>query len=139
DLLLVPLGVGEARRQGMFARDFLFVEIGHGRAVVDLAEAVDHGRIGEDGGGELRFARSAVSDERDISDRGDVVDLHTGIPLESKSASYPRDSGFGIRDSGRTGDSIGSRIRIGSRTRIGWRTRIGLGFGSDSVFGSEVR
>ena len=45
DLVLVPLGVGEAGRQRVLAGDFFFVEVGDGRAVVDLAEAVDHAGV----------------------------------------------------------------------------------------------
>ena len=47
--VLVPLGVGEAGRQRVLAGDFFFVEVGDGRAFVDLAEAIDHAGIGEDG------------------------------------------------------------------------------------------
>ena len=76
DLLLVPFGVGDARRERVLARDLFFVEVGHRRAVVDLPEAIDHAGIAEDGGGELGFAGSAVPDEGDVSDAGGVVDLH---------------------------------------------------------------
>ena len=68
DLLLVPLGVREAGRERVLARDFFFVVIGDGRALVDLAEAVDHAGVGEDGGGELGLAGTAVTDESDVSD-----------------------------------------------------------------------
>ena len=93
DLLLVPLGVGEAGRQRVLAGDLLLVEIGDGRAVVDLAEAVDHAGVGENGRGELRFAGAAVSDERDIPDAGGVVDLHrrrspSAEAIWSMGASY---------------------------------------------------
>ena len=92
DLLLVPLGVGEAGRERVLAGDFLFVEVGDRRAVVDLAEAVDHAGVEEDGGGELRLARSAVADESDVPDAGGVVDLHrTGPPIaHCGSRSLPR-------------------------------------------------
>ena len=76
-LLLVPLGVGEAGRQRVLAGDLFFVEVGDGRAVVDLAEAVDHAGVGQNGRGELRLAGSGVADERDVSDAGGVVDLHS--------------------------------------------------------------
>ena len=80
--MLVPLGVGEAGRERVLAGDLFFVEIGDRRALVDLAEPVHHAGVGEDGGGELGLAGSAVTDERDVSDAGGVVDLHTGGPLE---------------------------------------------------------
>jgi hypothetical protein len=76
DLLLVPLGIGQAGRQRVLADDFFFVVVGDGRSIVDLAEAIDHAGIGEDGGGELGLARSAVTDEGDIPNAGGVVDLH---------------------------------------------------------------
>ena len=76
DLLLVPFGVGDARRQRVLPRDLFFVEVGHGRAFVDLPEAIDHAGVGEDGRCELGLAGSAVPDEGDISDAGGVVDLH---------------------------------------------------------------
>ena len=87
DLLLVPLGVGEAGRERVLAGDFFFVEVGDGRAVVDLAEPVDHAGVGEDGGGELRLARSGVTDERDVPDAGGVVDLHRAAPSGSRMAT----------------------------------------------------
>ena len=89
DLVLVPFGVGEAGRQRVLAGDLLFVEIGDRRAVVDLAESVDHAGVGEDGRGELRLARSGVTDERDVSDAGGVVDLHGGVPLSKWKKKYP--------------------------------------------------
>ncbi len=89
DLVLVPLGVGEAGRERVFAGDLFFVEVRHRRAVVDLAEAVDHPGIGEDGGDELRLPGSGVPDERGVPDGGGVVDLHGRIPPRI-SASYSR-------------------------------------------------
>src|SRR5581483_2452508 len=81
DLLLVPLGVGEAGRERVLAGDFFLVEVGDGGAFVDFAEAVHHAGIGEDGGGELRFSRTAVTDDGDVADAGGVVDLHNRWPL----------------------------------------------------------
>ena len=81
--VLVPLGVGEAGRQRVLAGDLFFVEVGDRRAFVDLAEAVDHAGVGEDGRGELRLAGAAVADERDVSDAGGVVDLHDRDPSTS--------------------------------------------------------
>ena len=56
DLVLVPFGIGEAGRQRMLPRDFLFVVIGDGGAVIHLPEAVDHAGVVESGGDELRFS-----------------------------------------------------------------------------------
>ena len=42
DLLLVPLGVGEAGGERVLAGYFLFVEVGDRRAFIDLAEAIDY-------------------------------------------------------------------------------------------------
>ena len=80
DFLLSPFGVGEAGRECVLARYFLFVVVGDGRAVVDLAEAIHHAGVGEDGRSELCFPGSAVTDEGDIANAGGVVDLHTGPP-----------------------------------------------------------
>src|SRR5262249_42860261 len=89
DLLLVPLRVCEAGRQRVLARDLFFVEIGHGRPVIDLAESIDHAGIGEDGRGELCFPGSAVADDRDVPDGSGVVNLHNGgSPKVSKNESY---------------------------------------------------
>ena len=83
DFVFVPLGVGEAGRKRVLTRDFFFVEVRDGRAIVHFSEAVDHGGVGEDGGDELGFTGCAVTDERDISDGGGVVDLHNGVPPEN--------------------------------------------------------
>ena len=64
----------------VLARDFFFVEVGDGRAVIDFAEAVDRAGVGEDGGGELCFSRAGVADECDISDGGSVIDFHSVGP-----------------------------------------------------------
>ena len=118
DLLLVPLGVGEAGRQRVLPRDFLFVEIGDGRAVVDLAEAIDHAGIGEDGRGELCLAGAAVSDERDVSDAGGVVDLHNGVPLDGSLKGESYSPALGTPQARR-------RSRTQRRRRIGrlWQAR----------------
>ena len=41
----------------------------------------------EDGRGELGLAGAGVTDERDVSDAGGVVDLHSGIPRTGASVS----------------------------------------------------
>ena len=76
DFLFIPFGIRQAGGERMFPRDFFFVEVGHGRAFVDLAEAVDHAGIGEHRRRELSLPRSAVADERDVSDGRSVVHLH---------------------------------------------------------------
>ena len=92
--VLVPLGVGEAGGQRVLAGDLFFVEVGDGRAVVDLAEAVDHAGVEEYGGGELCLARSAVADECDVADAGRVVDLHRAILL---CAAFDLADGISLR------------------------------------------
>ncbi len=77
DLLFVPLGVREARRERVLARDLFLVVVGDGRSLVDLAEPVDGAGVEEHGGGELGLSGSAVTDESDVSDGCGVVDLHT--------------------------------------------------------------
>ena len=79
DLLLVPLGIGEAGRERVLAGDFFFVEVGCGRAVVNPAEPVHHARVGENGRGKLRLARTGVTNQRNVADGSGVVDLH-GMP-----------------------------------------------------------
>ena len=74
--MLVPLGEGHARRQGVLAGDLLVIEIGDGGAFVHLSEPVDHPGVGKDRRRELRLTRTSVPDKRDISDEGGVVDLH---------------------------------------------------------------
>ena len=64
----------------MLAGDFFFVEVGDGRAFVDLPEAVDGAGGEEHGGDQLCLAASAVADDGHIADAGGVVDLHTGYP-----------------------------------------------------------
>ena len=107
DLLLVPLGVGEAGRQRVLAGDFFFVEVGDGRAFVDLAEAVDHAGVDEDGGGELRLAGTAVTDERDVSDAGGVVDLHRRSPPRNRRIDRSQSPAHHI------GEPVAAAARIG--------------------------
>jgi len=76
DLVLVPLGVREARSKGVLAGHFLFIEVRHRRPVIHPAEPVDHPRVEQDGGGELGLARAGMAGDRDIPDTGGVVDLH---------------------------------------------------------------
>ena len=77
----------------MLAGDFLFVVVGYGGPIVDLAEAIDHAGIGEDGGGELRLAGTAVTNQSDVADAGRVVDLHSwelpGYPIYASYAAEP--------------------------------------------------
>ena len=82
NLVLVPLGIREAGGQRVLACDLFFVKISNGRPFVDLAETVDHAGVGENGRGELGFSGAAVTDERDVSDAGGVVDLHKGSPQD---------------------------------------------------------
>jgi hypothetical protein len=76
DFRFVPLRVGEAGREGVLARDFLFVEVGDGRAFVDLAEPVDRPGVEEGGRSELGLSGAAVADKSDIPDVRCVIDLH---------------------------------------------------------------
>src|SRR5207302_10454277 len=76
DFLFVPLRIREAGRERMLPRDLFVVEVGDRRALVDLAEPVHHARVGERRRCELRLARSAMADERDVSDAGRIIDLH---------------------------------------------------------------
>ena len=76
DLRLVPFGVGEAGRERVLAGDFLFVVIGDGGAVVDLAESVDRAGVEQGGRSELGLSGTAVADQRDIPDVCRVIDLH---------------------------------------------------------------
>ena len=76
DLGLVPLGVREAGGEGVLAGDFLFVEVGDGGAVIDLAEPVDRACVEEGGRSQLGLSGAAVADQRDIPDVRRVIDLH---------------------------------------------------------------
>ncbi|MGC4084619.1 MAG: hypothetical protein QM736_21505 [Vicinamibacterales bacterium] len=87
DLVLVPLGVGEACRERVLAGDLLFVEIGDRRPVVHLAEPVDHARVCEDGRSQLCLARSGVTNERDVAYRAGVVNLHGKLSLRPHGRS----------------------------------------------------
>ena len=78
DLGFLPLGVGQAGREGVLAGDGFFVKIGDGGALVHLAEAVDRAGGEQHGGDELGLAASAVADHRHVADACSVVDLHTG-------------------------------------------------------------
>src|SRR5206468_6547277 len=81
DLLFVPFGIRNTRRQRVLAGDFLLVVVGDSRAFVDLAESIDHAGVREDGRGELCLTGTAMTDESDIPDAGRVVDLHKwGLP-----------------------------------------------------------
>ena len=64
----------------MLAGDLFFVEVGDGRAFVDLAEPVDRSGREEHCGDELRFAASTVADQGHVPDSGGVIDLHKGYP-----------------------------------------------------------
>jgi hypothetical protein len=78
DLVLLPLGVGQAGGEGMFAGDGFFVEIGHRRAVVDFPQPVDGAGREEHRGDQLGFSAAAVSHHGDVADACSIVDLHTG-------------------------------------------------------------
>ena len=62
----------------MLAGDGFLVKVGHGRTVVDLAEAVDGSGAKEHRGDKLGLAAPAVTDDGHIADARCVVDLHMG-------------------------------------------------------------
>ena len=84
DFGLVPLGVGEAGGQRVFAGDLFVVVVGDRVAVVHLAEPVHHPGGEEQSRDQLGLAASAVADHGHIPDAGGVVDLHSGIPPRGK-------------------------------------------------------
>ena len=76
DLGLVPLGTGEAGREGVLAGDRFFVVVRHRRAVVHASQPVDGPGIEQQRRQQLSLAGPAVPDERDISEALGVIDLH---------------------------------------------------------------
>ena len=87
DLGLLPLEAGEAGGEGVLAGDLFVVEVGDGRAVVDLAQPVDRACDEQQCRDQLRLAASAVSYHGNVPDGGGVVDLHKGYPPGSRSFS----------------------------------------------------
>ena len=80
DLGLVPLGPGEAGRQGVLAGDFFVVVVGDRRPIVHPPQAGRRTSGEEEGGDQLGLARTAVSDDSDVADTPSVVCLHGGYP-----------------------------------------------------------
>ena len=80
DLGFEPLGVRQARGQGMLADDGFVVEVGDRGAVVHLSQPVDGAGSEQHGRDQLCLAAPAVPDDGHVSDGAGVVDLHRGIP-----------------------------------------------------------
>ena len=76
DLLLVPLGGGNAGGDGDFALNLLFVEIGDGGALIDAGEAIGGAAGKQEAGDERRFSGMAVSYEADVPDVVGFVNFH---------------------------------------------------------------
>ena len=97
DLGLAPLGVGERGAQGVLAGNLLGVVVGHGRAVVDAAQPVDHAGGEQHRRHQLRLATASVPDDGDIPDAGGVIHLHSrilrateAVPSQSRAAQRSR-------------------------------------------------
>ncbi len=80
DLVLLPLGVGEAGGERVLACDGFVVEIGNRGPFVNLPEAIDRPGRKQHGGDQLGLAASAMPDYSHVADAPGVVDLHRGIP-----------------------------------------------------------
>ncbi len=83
DFGLVPLGVGEAGRERVLARDLFVVVVGDRGAVVDFSEPVDRACVEQGGRCELSLSGCAVADQRHIPDVSRVIDLHRRKPSEA--------------------------------------------------------
>ena len=77
----LPLRVGDARRQRVLARHFLFVEVGDRGAVIHHPEPIDHAGAEQQGGRQLCLAGPAMADDGDVADARGTVDLHWTLPL----------------------------------------------------------
>ena len=97
DLRLAPLGVGERGANREFALDFLFVVVGDRGSLIHLAEPVDHAGREKQRRDQLRLARVAVSDQRDVADGSPVVDFHPKLLRMAESPRFDRPRAEGAR------------------------------------------
>jgi hypothetical protein len=80
DLRAAPFQVRQRGLQRDLSVDFLVVEVGGRRAVVNATQAVDRSRDEQQRGHERRLPAVAMADESDVSDIRRVVDLHAISP-----------------------------------------------------------
>ena len=134
DLVLVPLGVGEAAGEGVLAGDLFFVVVGDRRAVVHAPEAVDGAGVEEQRRNQLRLPGAGMTDQRDVSDAGGIVDLHRNSPPESSRAVRMRLHGVenAILLRRRPRDKCGGGLRNRRRNRL-------IGRSGDRLIGSADR
>jgi hypothetical protein len=99
DFGFLPLGVGQAGGEGVLAGDLFVVEVGDGRAFVDLAQPVDGAGSEEQGRDQLGLSTPAVTDYSHVADAGGVVDLHRGFPPAERVPGL-RGAIWGVRGAG---------------------------------------
>src|SRR5439155_19407260 len=85
---LLPLEVTERGRDRHLAGDLLLVEVGDRAALVDPAETVDGAGGEQQGGCEGGFPGGAVTDDADVADFGNLIDLHAKIP-STRARHFP--------------------------------------------------
>ena len=88
ELDLLPLQVAEGGRDRHLAGDLLLVEVGDRVPLVDPAETVDGAGGEQERGREGRLSGGAVTDDADIADFGNLIQLHARIP-STRARHFP--------------------------------------------------
>src|SRR5262249_22129459 len=78
DLCSVPIAVCDRTLNTNFSGDFVFVVVGHRRAVVHASESLSGPRVKQHRRYKRSLARVAVTYNADVSDLLGTVDLHSG-------------------------------------------------------------